>query len=53
MQIHDIHIKTAKFIFDKDREEITHEMRRAAKRINFGLIHGRALKEMLNDLERL
>lgn len=49
----DIHTETAKLMFEKDKEEVTDDMRLAAKQINFGLMHGRGLKEVLRDLERL
>lgn len=36
----DVHARTAALIFDKPREQVTAEERRAAKTINFGVIYG-------------
>ena len=36
----DVHARTAALIFDKPREQVTSEERRAAKTINFGVIYG-------------
>ncbi|MGO9835909.1 MAG: DNA polymerase I [Polyangiaceae bacterium] len=36
----DVHARTAALIFDKPRDEVTADERRAAKTINFGVIYG-------------
>lgn len=36
----DVHVRTAALIFDKPREQVTPDERRAAKTINFGVIYG-------------
>ncbi|HXX68848.1 MAG TPA: DNA polymerase, partial [Polyangiaceae bacterium] len=36
----DVHARTAALIFDKPREQVTSDERRAAKTINFGVIYG-------------
>ncbi len=38
----DIHTKTAMEIFDVDREEVTSDMRRTAKTVNFGIVYGQS-----------
>lgn len=44
----DIHSKTAKAIFDAD--EVTSEMRRAAKAVNFGIIYGIGAWSLSEDI---
>lgn len=46
----DMHIRTASIMFDKKPEEITPEMRQAAKRITFGLIYGKTVESLAKDL---
>jgi DNA polymerase-1 len=36
----DVHLRTAALIFDKPRDQVTADQRRAAKTINFGVIYG-------------
>lgn len=36
----DIHIHTASLIYDVKEQEVTQEMRRAAKTVNFGIVYG-------------
>jgi DNA polymerase-1 len=36
----DVHVRTAALVFDKPREQVTADERRAAKTINFGVIYG-------------
>ena len=36
----DIHIETASRIFNVNLDEVSYEMRRKAKEINFGLLYG-------------
>ena len=36
----DVHVRTAALIFDKPRDQVTSDERRAAKTINFGVIYG-------------
>jgi DNA polymerase-1 len=36
----DVHVRTAALVFDKTREQVTPDERRAAKTINFGVIYG-------------
>jgi DNA polymerase-1 len=36
----DVHVRTAALIFDKARDQVTSDERRAAKTINFGVIYG-------------
>ncbi len=46
----DIHAATAAKIFGKPREEVTQEMRSAAKAINFGLVYGMGEFSLSQDL---
>lgn len=45
----DIHTSTAQYIFDV--EDVTPEMRRAAKAVNFGLIYGKGAFSLAKDLK--
>jgi DNA polymerase-1 len=36
----DVHVRTAALIFDKERDQVSADERRAAKTINFGVIYG-------------
>jgi DNA polymerase-1 len=36
----DVHVRTAALVFDKPRDQVTADERRAAKTINFGVIYG-------------
>lgn len=45
----DIHTSTAQYIFDI--EDVTPEMRRAAKAVNFGLIYGKGAFSLAKDLK--
>lgn len=47
----DVHVKTASEVFNVNPEEVTDEMRRGAKAINFGIVYGQSafgLSEALN-----
>lgn len=46
----DIHTRTASLIFERDKEEITPDERRAAKTINFGLIYGMGPQKLAREL---
>ena len=46
----DIHKSTAALIFGKSEDEVTADMRRAAKRINFGVIYGMSAFRLAKDL---
>ncbi|WP_026487659.1 DNA polymerase [Caldanaerobius polysaccharolyticus] len=46
----DMHIRTASIMFRKKPEEVTPEMRQAAKRITFGLIYGKTVESLARDL---
>ncbi len=47
----DIHIQTAALLFGTDEEQITPEMRRIGKTINFGVIYGMSAFRMSRDLK--
>lgn len=47
----DVHKFTASRIFDCDIEEVTPEMRRAAKTVNFGIVYGMGKNALAADLE--
>ena len=46
----DVHKSTAALIFGVDAENVTPEMRRSAKVINFGVIYGMSAFKLANDL---
>jgi len=46
----DVHTHTASLVFDVPRAEVTAEMRRRAKAINFGLIYGMGEPRLARDL---
>ena len=46
----DIHSRTAGLLFDADLEQVTGDMRRSAKTINFGLIYGMGAQKLGQDL---
>lgn len=46
----DVHTHTASLVFNVPREEVTQEMRRRAKAINFGLIYGMGEPRLARDL---
>ncbi len=46
----DVHTHTASLVFDVPRTEVTPEMRRRAKAINFGLIYGMGEPRLARDL---
>ncbi len=46
----DVHTYTASLVFDTPREQVTSEMRRRAKAINFGLIYGMGEPRLARDL---
>jgi DNA polymerase-1 len=46
----DVHTHTASLVFDVPRGEVTAEMRRRAKAINFGLIYGMGEPRLARDL---
>ena len=46
----DVHTHTASLVFDTPRDEVTSEMRRRAKAINFGLIYGMGEPRLARDL---
>lgn len=47
----DIHLSTAKRIFNKDESQVTNEERRYAKSINFGLIYGKSVFSLAKELK--
>jgi len=46
----DVHAHTASLVFDVPRSEVTSEMRRRAKAINFGLIYGMGESRLAREL---
>ncbi|MDR0339454.1 MAG: DNA polymerase I, partial [Desulfovibrio sp.] len=46
----DIHARTAGLLFDKTLEQVTPDMRRNAKTINFGLIYGMGAQKLAQEL---
>lgn len=46
----DIHTATASVVFDVSRDEVTPEMRRKAKVVNFGIMYGAGPYRMSNEL---
>jgi len=46
----DIHVYTAALMFDMDAEDVTDDMRTAAKRVNFGIIYGMSAFGLAKDL---
>ncbi|MDD6088074.1 MAG: DNA polymerase I [Desulfovibrionaceae bacterium] len=47
----DIHTRTASLIFDLPQEEITSDMRRSAKTVNFGLLYGMGPQKLAKELQ--
>ncbi|MCI9332107.1 MAG: DNA polymerase I [Oscillibacter sp.] len=46
----DFHAETAAKVFHVNREEVTHEMRRRAKAVNFGIVYGISAFSLSQDL---
>ena len=46
----DFHAETAAKVFHTDREHVTHEMRRKAKAVNFGIVYGISAFSLSQDL---
>ena len=46
----DFHAETAAKVFRVDREEVTHEMRRRAKAVNFGIVYGISAFSLSQDI---
>ncbi len=46
----DFHAETAAKVFHVAREEVTHEMRRSAKAVNFGIVYGISAYSLSQDL---
>jgi DNA polymerase-1 len=46
----DIHARTAALLFDLPQEQISHDMRRTAKTVNFGLIYGMGAQKLAREL---
>ena len=46
----DIHTATAAQVFGVDPEEVTHEMRRRAKAVNFGIVYGISAFSLSDDI---
>lgn len=47
----DIHARTASLLFDVPQSDITHDQRRNAKTINFGLIYGMGPQKLAQELK--
>ncbi len=47
----DIHTKTASQVFDVDMENVTSELRSAAKAVNFGIVYGKSDFGLADDLK--
>jgi len=47
----DVHSFTAALVFDKDIEDVTHDERRIAKTINFGVMYGMSAFRLSKELE--
>ncbi|MDR0909889.1 MAG: DNA polymerase I [Spirochaetaceae bacterium] len=46
----DVHARTASLIFGIDEDKVTHDMRRMAKTINFGVMYGMSAFRLSNEL---
>ena len=46
----DFHAQTAAKVFHVDREDVTHEMRRRAKAVNFGIVYGISAFSLSQDI---
>lgn len=46
----DVHAETASLVFDVPIEQVTHDQRRMAKTINFGILYGMSAFSLGNDL---
>ncbi len=50
LQEEDIHLQTARHIFQVDRSKINQDMRHAAKAINFGILYGMSHKTLAEEI---
>lgn len=48
---HDIHARTAAALYDVDEKDVTSEMRRAAKVVNFGVLYGMGAHRLSGQLK--